>query len=137
MGNRILHLQEVAVITEALTQKKPTERDLLVIANRYVDEKQIEHTGTLGFFLENFKTVPPASLFEKILLLKEPVSLKEFSEAFGVTMMEMVEVFLQRARHPFYIDPETLVVTIGSHFMEKAIHEKFVLKDNTLKQPTK
>ena len=31
VGNRILHLQEVAVITETLTQKKPTERDLLVL----------------------------------------------------------------------------------------------------------
>ena len=64
------------------------------------------------------------------------MSLKEFSEPFGVTMVEMVEVFLQCARHPFYIDPETLVVTIGSQFMEKAIRGKSVLKDNTLKQPT-
>ena len=29
VGNRILHLQEVAAITEALTQKKSTDRDLI------------------------------------------------------------------------------------------------------------
>ena len=62
VGNRILYLQEVAAKTEALTQKKPTER-FISIADRYADEKHIERTGTLGFFLENFETVPPASLF--------------------------------------------------------------------------
>ena len=56
--------------------------------------------------------------------------MEEFSKAFGITMKQMVEVFLQRAPHPFYIDPETLVVTVLSHFMEKAIREKFALKDN-------
>ena len=42
------------------------------------------------------------------------MSLKEFSEAFDITMMKMVEVFLQRTPHPFYIDPKTLVITVGS-----------------------
>ena len=42
-------------------------------------------------------------------------------------MKEMVEV-LQQALHPFYIDPETLVVKVDSHFMAKSI--KFALKDN-------
>ena len=53
-----MNLQEVTVITEALTQKNPTERDLLVITDRCADQKEIEHTGALNFFLENFaKTI--------------------------------------------------------------------------------
>ena len=55
VGNRILNLQEVTVITEALTQKNPTERDLLVITDQYADKKEIEHTGALNFFLDNFE----------------------------------------------------------------------------------
>ena len=49
-------------------------------------------------------------------------------------MKEMVEVFVQCTPHPFYIHPETFVATVGSHFMEKAIREKFALKDDMLKQ---
>ena len=146
VGNRILHLVEVAVKTETLTQKKQTERDLLVIADRYAANKQREHTAGLNFFLEKFKTMPSASLFETILLQKEQLSLENFSKAFGKAMQEMVDVLAEHTPHSFYIDPETLVVTVGSHFMEKAIREKFAeskdgekfaeLKDNTLKQPT-
>ena len=133
VGNRILHLEEVAAITEALTLKKPTDRDLIEISDRYADKKQREHTGGLNFFLENFETSPPASLFETVILQKEQVNLEKFSKAFGKTMKEMVKVFVQCPPHPFYIDPETLVATVGSHFMEKAIREKFALKDHTLK----
>ena len=88
----------------------------------------IEHTGALNFFSDNFENILPPPLFEMILQ-KKKVGLKEFSQAFGITMKEMVEV-LQQAPHPFYIDPETLVFTVGSHFMAKSIREKFVLKDN-------
>ena len=35
VGNRILHLQEVASIMEALTQKKPTDRNLIEVSDRY------------------------------------------------------------------------------------------------------
>ena len=137
VGNRILHLVEVAVKTETLTQKKPTERDLLLIADQYARIKQREHTAGLNFFLENFETLPPASLFETILLQKEQVSLEEFSKAFGKSMQEMVNLLVEHTPHSFYIDPETLVVTVGSHFMEKAIRETFAeSKDNALKQPT-
>ena len=61
------------------------------------------------------------------MILQTKVGLKEFTQAFGITMKETVEV-LQQALHPFYIDPETLVVKVGSHFMAKSI--KFALKDN-------
>lgn len=104
----------MTVITEALTQKNLTERDSLVITDRYADKKkEIEHTGALNFFSDNFENIPPPPLLEMILQTK--VGLKEFSQAFGITMKEMVEV-LQQALHPFYIDPETLVVKVGSHF---------------------
>ena len=99
-----------------------------------------------SFIRKKFETLPPASLFETILLQKEQVSLEEFSKAFGKSMEEMVNLLVQRTPHSFYIDPETLVVTVGSHFMEKAIREKFAgskdskkfaeSKDNALKQPT-
>ena len=127
VGNRILNLQEVTVITEALTQKNPTERDLLVITDRYADQKEIEHTGALNFFLENFAKIPRPQLFKMVLENKE-VGLKEFSQAFKITMKKMVQV-LQEAPHPFHIDPETLVVTVGSHFMAKSIRQKIGLKD--------
>ena len=125
-----MHLQEVASITEALTQKKPTDRDLIEVSDRYADEKQREYTARLNILLEKFATIPPPSLFETVILQKEQVNLKEFSKAFDKTMEQMVEVFLQPAPHPFYIDPRTLVVTVGSHFMEKAIRERFALKDD-------
>ena len=121
VGNRILHLQEVASITEALTQKKPTDRDLIEVSDRYADKKQREYTARLNIFLEKFATIPPPSLFETVILQKEQVKLIEFSKAFDKTMEQMVEVFLQPAPHPFYIDPQILVVTVGSHFIEKAI----------------
>ena len=65
----------------------------------------------MNFFLEKFKTITPSSLFQTILLQKEPVSLKEFSlkefsEAFGMKM----KCFY---KHPFYNDPKTLVVTVS------------------------
>ena len=130
VGNRILHLQEVALITEALTQENPSDRDLIEVSDRYTDKKQGEYTAGLNFFLQRSVTIPPPSLFETVILQKEQVHLNEFSKAFGMTMEEMVKEFLQHQPHPFYIDPQTLVVTVGSHFIEKAIRENFALKDD-------
>ena len=70
VGNRTLHLQEVASITEVLIQKKPTGRDLIEVSNWYADEKQREYTAGLNFFLEKFGTIPPPSLFETVILQK-------------------------------------------------------------------
>ena len=79
----------MTVITEALTQKNPTERDSLVITDRYADKKkEIKHTGALNFFSDNFENILSPPLFE--MILQKKVGLKEFSQAFGITMKEMV-----------------------------------------------
>ena len=120
----------MALITEALTRENPSDRDLIEVSDRYADKKQGEYTAGLNFFLQRSVTIPPSSLFETVILQKEPVHLNEFSKAFGMTMEEMVKEFLQHQPHPFYIDPQTLVVTVGFHFIEKAIRENFALKDD-------
>ena len=115
--------------TEALEKEStPSDRDLIELSDQYADTKQEEYTAELDFFLEEFTTIPPPSLFEAVI--QEQVKLRDFSKAFGTTMSDMVNGFLQRSPYPFYIDPQTLVVTVGSHFMEKAIRKKFALKDN-------
>lgn len=53
VGNRILHLQEVAAKTEALTQKKPTERELLVLL---IDMRMKDRAHWyIGFLLGEFQ----------------------------------------------------------------------------------
>ena len=78
VGNRILHLQEVASKTEAL-KKEPTDRDLIKLSDEYADTKQRAYTAGLNFFLEEFTTIPPPSLFETVI--QEQVNLEEFSKA--------------------------------------------------------
>ena len=73
VGNRICHLQEVALITEALTQETPSDRGLIEVSDRYADKKQGEYTAGLNFFLQSVRsvTIPPPSLFEAVILQKE------------------------------------------------------------------
>ena len=111
----------MALITEALTQENPSDRDLIEVSDRYADKKQGEYTAGVNFFLQRSVTIPPPSLFETVILQKEQVHLNEFSKAFGMTMEEMVKEFLQHQPHTFYIDPQTLVVTVGSHSNNRVI----------------
>ena len=123
IGNRILHLQQLLTLI-----KEQEEADFKTIVDLYVKQKQTEHTGALNMFLEEFKSSPPPQLFERMLRKSSnPVYLDEFSKGFGVTIRKMVCKLSGYSPHPFYVDPITRVVTIGSHFMRKAIREKFKL----------
>ena len=128
VGNRILHLKEVASGIKEADIKEPTDSDLMKFSDEYAKEADKENFAGLNLFLENCKTIPPPSLFEAVL--QGQVNLKEFSKAFGMTMKKMIEIFLQPPPHPFYVHPRTLMVTVGSHFMEKAIYKRFALEDD-------
>ena len=123
IGCRLLHLDGFADNVRSLksTNEKVALEDLKVVAAKY---ERIQMEDSREALQELYKTFPKEKLHRHFF--KKPgaaVNMDEFCKIVGKERKIVLETLSVIQPHPFYTDPDTRTVIVGSIFFQKAIDE--------------
>lgn len=119
LGTRLLDLHNFL----AECKNCSTVADLRMALTSFTDRKLVSYNWALNRLLEELGKQTDISFVRK-LAFEEPVSMQELYELTGKSPVFIVQTVAKIHPHPFYVDPNTMTVTRGSHFMSLVIKKK-------------
>ena len=123
IGCRLLHLDGVADNVRFLksTNEKVALEDLKVVAAKY---EQIQMEESREALQELYETFPTEEIHRQFF--EKPgaaVNMDDFCKSVGKERKIVLETLSKIQPHPFYMDPDTRTVIVGSIFFQKVIDE--------------
>ena len=123
LGSRLLHLDSFAdkVRFSKHTSKQVSLNNLVQLAAEYERNMLKGSRRSLKLFHRRFPKAHKKDLYN---LFKEPgaaVDVDEFSDMVGEEVPTVLDRLSDIQPHPFYVDPKTQTVVVGSVFVQKVI----------------
>ena len=104
------------------TSKQVSLKGLMQLACKYEHKMVKENKRALKRFHKHFPKALKKDLYN---LFEEPgaaIDVDEFSDMVGEDVPMVLDVLSDIKPHPFYVDPKTQTVVVGSIFVQKAIN---------------
>ena len=123
VGSRLLHLDSFA---DRVRSSNPTNlKGLVQLAAEYEDRRLEDSKGALRQFHQRFPNAHKKDLYG---LFKKPgaaMRMNEFSDMVGKDVPTVLDELSKIQPHPFYVDPKTRTVVVGSVFIQKVINADY------------
>ena len=127
IGCRLLHLEGLAdsVRLKKSVSEKVTLDDLKELAGKY---EHIQLNNSRGALQELHESFPKDKLNEYFFNkpIGTAVDMDDFCKSIGMQQRIVLDKLSGIKPHPFYVDPNTRTVSVGSVFFQKAIDEDYV-----------